>query len=152
MKEMLGHKQPKDVAKGWVEFEKVKDEIRQGMPQGERTFPPGYEVELARWVDRNKAQGFYKDWLFSKQPLARRLQQFKVVQKSKNRADWDALLARAAPFASALAADDVDKGAARDIWHDYVDSTLIPWVESNPKFREELSDFGPSLLYRLIDA
>jgi hypothetical protein len=152
MKEMLGHKQPKDVANGWVEFERLKDEVRQQQPQGERTFPPGYELELAKYVNRYAAPGFYKDWLFSKQPLARRLQQFKVVQKSKNRAEWDALLGVAAPYASALARPDTDKGAARDAWHDYVDSSLIPWVESNPKFRKELSDFGPSLLYRLIDA
>jgi hypothetical protein len=80
------------------------------------------------------------------------LQQFKVVQQSKHRAEWDALLGVAAPYATALASPTTDKGAARDAWHDYVETSLIPWVESNPGFREELSDYGPSLLYWLIDA
>jgi hypothetical protein len=151
MKEMLGHKQPKEVAKGWVEFERLKDEVRQGLPIGGRKFPKDYEGKLAQWVDRNKAPGFYKDWLFSKQPLARRLQQFKVIQNSPNREAWDILLRKAATFAAGMSSPTADKGAAKDVWHDTVDQKLIPWVEENPEFRAELSDFGPSLMYRLID-
>jgi hypothetical protein len=151
MKELLGRKQPKNVARGWMEFARLKDEYRQSLPPGGRSFPSENDVELAKYVNRYYADGFYKDWLFSKEPLAHRLQMLTVIQKSPNRESWDALLNIAAPAGAAMRRDDIDKTATRDSWHDYVEQSLIPWVEGNPKFKKELSDYGPSVLYKLID-
>lgn len=150
-KELLGRKVDAKAAEGWRRLEEIIVEQRQQMPPGDRRFPPGHELNLAKYVDRNFAPGFYKDWLFSREPLVIRLQRFTPIQKSRFAGVWRDVLAAAASYASYLRSDDYDKTLVRDLWRDYVRGSLQPWADSQPGFRDEMQMYGPDVLFRLLD-
>jgi hypothetical protein len=147
-KELLGKRPPAKLAQGWLRLAQVVAEYRAAQPPGQRRLPPGYENQLARYVDKHFAPGFYQDWLFAREPLARRLQVLKVPVSSPK---WPQLLNVAARYADYLKSDGYSKTGVKDAWRDYVASTLRPWVESDPVFAGELEPFGPDLLGKMLD-
>lgn len=148
-KELLGRKVDAKVSEGWRRLEEIVVEYRANQPPGARTLPRGYEAELAKYVDRYFARGFYKDWLFSREPLVRRLQ---VLPKARPaHPDWAGIEQTAATYAGYLKSGDYQKQGVRDAWHDYVKQTLEPWVATRPKLKEALDVYGSDFLYRLLD-
>lgn len=147
-KKLLGREVPATVAGGWRLLEQTLVDQQAQLPPGER-LPNGHERTLARWADRAHP-GFYKDWLFSKEPLARRLQGFEFVRKSRHAKEWRELLGVAAQYSRYLT-DDYKKSEVRDSWKLYVRETLQPWVDSRPGFKAEVSAVHPQLVFQLLD-
>lgn len=145
-KEILGKTPPTGVAAGWKTLAGFVTDYKAQQPPGERRLPPGYENTLAKHVGKYIA-GFYQDWLFSREPLVRRLQVLKLGQS----ADFASLLTAAATYTGYLKNPEYSKTAVRDSWADYVRSTVVPYIEAHPALRAEVDRYGPDLPFRLLD-
>lgn len=151
-RELLGRKTDAKVVRGWQKFAEIKASEEAQLESGQ-TLGSKYErfnLDLAKHVDKT-SPGFYRDWLFGQEPLARRLQQFRPVQQSKNKADWDYVLGQAVRAASFLKRDGYKAATVRDDWKRFVQSDLTGWLDSRPQFKAELSMYGDNVLEGLIN-
>lgn len=146
-KTLLGRPPKPGVANGWQMFEQIKRDQLQG-----KRAPQGYDLQLARWINKNHADGFYAEWLFSREPLAVRLKYMTPIQRSPHRAVWNQILEYTKGGVDALKHPDYSKADVRESWQTYVRDTLAPWAQSQPGFREELEMLGgPQILYQLLN-
>lgn len=157
-KELLGRKPSSDAAGGWEKFTELRQQAKDNLPPGHKHFPPGYLDTLAKYTDRYYAKGFFKDYLVSKEPLVQRLllggfQPAKMeapLERSPNADLWRQMLAPAARYAQLLRNPDYPKTKIRDLWKQYVQSSLLPWARSHPAMRKELQMYPPNFLYSLL--
>jgi hypothetical protein len=134
----------------WAAFDRTVDEYLESQPPGKRRRSYALLQAAAKYTSR-QYDGFYRDWLFSQQPLSRRLEMLKPIQESPSRATWDYVIGEANKANAYLKQEGVNVTELREAWKDYVRGTLIPWLQQNrPEFQRELDLYGNDVLEGLV--
>jgi hypothetical protein len=135
-KALLGKDVDPKIARGYQQLEELKAEYVRSAPLGSKSVPADFEKQAARYINRS-TDGFYKDWLYSQEPLGVRLQTMRPVLESPNRRDWQRLFVEVRPAIQAMR-DGAPKGHLRDSWKEYVNQNMT----FSPAFQQELDLFG----------
>lgn len=152
-KEMIVGRAPSaNVQKGWLAYTEALTNYKLSQPPGKRTVTRDQREALARQVN-GTFPGFLADWQFDEAPLATRVAASIVVRESQNRDKWAGVLANAQQITRNLGPGGYSDDYLKDLWRDYVETTLTPWLEQPEQagFRAELAEFGDTFLYNLID-
>ena len=136
-------------SEGWALLEKLYSEEQAKLPAGDR-IPKGYRLTLAKYISRYYDPGFLADFHTAAEPMYVRLKTMTVVADSPHKTAWTQLIAAAQGYQHAYGGPGYDHAAVQDTWRRYVDSSLAPWVNSQPAFKRELVPYGPDFLYSLI--
>jgi hypothetical protein len=176
-KEIVGKKVNPSVSQGWLIYQAITDGYRgnvsakdvagvkvkggdlselvpKALPQGQREIDKAWKIKLAKYVNNNFADGFYKDFLYSTEPKYRRVSVLPVVTQSPAKKEWFDLLKTAnVEYGYIAAARDAyarnrDPGytitSVQDGWDDYAKHTLYPYFEESGSadFKKELEMLG----------
>jgi hypothetical protein len=138
-KALLGKDVDPKIARGYQQLEELKAEYVRSAPIGAKSVPADFEVQAAKYVNRT-TDGFFKDWLYSQEPLGVRLQTMRPVLQSPNRAEWRRLFAELQPAVRAYRDVVRDGGVQhfKDSWEAYVNQSMT----FSPAFQQELDLFG----------
>jgi len=151
-KEQLGIRSKQ--AKGWLEYEKVVEQYKDTAGLEDVNLQKDQLRGLAKQVDK-AYPGFFRDWNFAEQPLAKRIRATTVVKKSKNKADWKWLLDQA--DAAIKAFDSSGKGRTQEAWRRWMKGSdeeqgLRDWIRENkPAFSRELERYEAGSSTFLVD-
>lgn len=165
-KELVGKKVAPKVSYGWVVANTIMDGFRgnltaedvpaelrdyipEALPDGQREIDRQHKLDIARYVDKNFAPGFYKDYLFSIQPKFQRIRVLPIITKSKAKDEWSELMqAAGGQYALIKRAREGTVNytitGIQDGWDDYAKNTLYPYIQENSSetFRNELELLG----------
>jgi hypothetical protein len=131
------------------------------LPFDSREIPKEDKIKLAKYVDKNIAKGFYKDYLFSLEPKYHRLSYLPIITESKASKEWKELLGVArSQFAYIRRSRDLNYKVPYTItgiqeeWDAYAKSTLWPYIRKNGSntFRNEIELLGGVDLLRTLIA
>jgi hypothetical protein len=177
-KELLGKRPADGTSRGWMVLNAVMDgfrgnvtpddvpaDLRDLIPEpfdnDSRTISKEHKISLAKWVDKNFAKGFYKDFLFSLEPKYRRLRVLPIINKGGAKDEW-AEIFQAADSQFRLIQESRDRNynvpytitGVQESWDDYAKNTLYPYLQKNASdtFKKELELLGGVDLLRTLIA
>lgn len=172
-KEILGKKVAPKASYGWYAFSAVTDALRgnvtaqnvddqelaAALPEATgSSVAANIKRDVAKYVDKYFAPGFYKDYLFATRPKYQRLQVLPVVTKSSSSKEWKEVFALADQSWGYLSdlrqSGETGIGAEQDRWREYVNQELYPWIKQygSEGFQAELELLGGvDLLTTLTD-
>ncbi len=93
-------------------YQRITDEVRAKLPPGERELDADYRLELAKYVDANISHGFRKEYLFSQEPLVRRMETYKPIINSPVASTWREIFQAANTYATALKSGNLQQQQA----------------------------------------
>ena len=174
-KEIAGRKPAKGVSRGWLAFHAITDGFRgnltsedvpdwlrdaiPGSPTEDGTVSKEHKIQIAKWVNKHHAPGFYKDFLFSLEPKYRRLRVLPVVTKSKASKTWREIFQAAESQFRLIERSRANNynvpytiTGVQDSWDDYAKNTLYPYLRKNASetFKKELELLGGVDLLRTM--
>lgn len=130
-KELLGQKRPLSVARGWARLAEIEAEYHKQNPGS--NIAEDQRLSAVKQMERyDLYRGILKDYLFSREPKIRRLEMTKQYQQMgpKIRGQFDRFIGgQAKVFATALKSGNYSNGELRDVWKNYVSTSLLPWLK-----------------------
>ncbi len=152
-KELLGHPAPKGTARGWQMYDGAEVAYRKQYPGASITSEQ--RLSLAKQIDKT-VPGFFKEYLFSKEPKIRRFESTVLYQNMPKdiRPSFDHFIATpATTFTGAMDSGNYNKSELRAYWKKYVTEQLTPWLEEPEQtaLRAWLQPYGPSFIMGLVN-
>jgi hypothetical protein len=141
-KQLLGVKVPVGTSQNWSGWTQLMAQYRHDAGVNRTRLPKGWGATVAKYVEKNGGDGFYKDYLFAQKPTFVRLAQLAPIIESKHHSDWVGLLGDA----------KAHRQDTTPYWRDYVNNWIKPQLAKpeNKAFSREVNLFGPDFLYSLI--
>ena len=148
LRRQLGRPSPRTVIAGWAELNKIRDQFYEENRYGMRQEAV---LRVAKLLDTDpKYRGIYKDAIYALQPGYRRFQLTTVYQRSQHRTQWDELIGLAQEFNRLRYSGDYTKGRIDDGWATLLNEQILPWVQRDADFWEEVDAMGTTWLKDMI--
>lgn len=144
-KELLGRKPGKRINTAWGQYEGLVENYGNTHPSTPQYVKDYYAKYVGKQFD-----GFYNDYLFSKEKLATRLSYLKPIQNSQYRAKWDEIL-KVAKQKIASVKNGYPSGQMNNYWKNTVVPYLTEWIQQDPGFDAEVKKYGYNVLNSLLE-
>lgn len=151
-KAALGVDTSEAVSNGWHFYNRFVKAVREQGGSVNRA----QKLGMAK-VTQQQYPGFMQDWLYSHRSKAERFQLTPFYRDMPERELFDqAVLAPARRISAAIVQAEKNgipkaQKNGRELWHAYLDETLLPWLREHPELRREIAPLGAGFLRGLVN-
>jgi len=145
-KTMLGVKTPPDVGKGWSAYYEAVTAYNK-VPSNS-SLVAAQKVGLAKQIDK-AYPGFFKDYLFSRQPKIDRFKYTDLYKQMPDKSLFDQYIVGPAEQTAKAIKTNGSRNYYEKAWRNYVETQVVPWLNSQPQLKAEVAGYGPNFLNTL---
>ena len=148
-KTMLGVETPAKVSEGWAAYYQAVRDYTKNPTNG--SLVSAQKTGLARQIDK-VYPGFYKDFLFAQQPKIERFKRTSLYQQLPDQKLFYQHIGQPASELARAIKQNGNRSYYEKYWRNYVETQIVPWLDSQPDLKKALADYGPDFLNTLPSA